>query len=97
VQQIVLLFDHLVNERQHGLRDAQPERLRGLDVDHELELGRLLNWQIAGVSALQDAIDVPCCLAELFRQIGTIGNEAARFRKDGTGIDRRDAGAGRQR
>jgi hypothetical protein len=56
-----------------------------------------LNWQIAGVSALQDAIDVPCCLAELFRQIGTIGNEAARFRKDGTGIDRRDAGAGRQR
>ena len=72
MQQTVPSFDHLVGEQQHGLRDAQPERLRGLDVDHELELGRLLNWQIAGVSALKDAIDVPCCLAELFGEICTV-------------------------
>ena len=45
MQQIVPSFDHLVGEQQHGLRDAQPKCLRGLDVDHELELGRLLNRQ----------------------------------------------------
>ena len=77
MQQIVPSFDHLVGEQQHGLRDAQPKCLRGLDVDHELELGRLLNRQIARVGALQDAIDVACRLAELFRQIGAIGDEAA--------------------
>jgi hypothetical protein len=60
-----------------------------------LELGRLLDRQIARVRALQDAINVPCCLAELFRQIGAIDDEAAGFRKNRTGIDRRDAGAGR--
>ena len=42
--------------------DAQPERIRGLDVDHELELGRLLNRQIAWVRALQGAIDVTLLL-----------------------------------
>jgi hypothetical protein len=41
------------------------------------DASRLLNRQIARVCTLQDAIDVPCCLAELFRQISTIGDEAA--------------------
>jgi hypothetical protein len=31
--------------RQRG-RDAKPEGLRGLDVDHQLESGRLLDWEI---------------------------------------------------
>jgi hypothetical protein len=45
------LLDHLVGEQQHGVRDAQPERPRGLDLDHELKLSRLLNRQIARVCA----------------------------------------------
>ena len=70
-------FDHRIGEQQHGLRDAQPECFRGLEVDHEFEFGRPLNRQIARVRALQDAIDVACRLAEPFREIGAIGDEAA--------------------
>jgi hypothetical protein len=77
------LFDHLVGEQQHRLGNAQAERLRGLDVDRELELGRLLNRQIAGISTLEDAIDVPCRLAELFRQVSSVSYEAARLRRRG--------------
>src|SRR4029450_11483813 len=31
------LFDDLVRAQQHRLRDRQPERLRGLKVDHQLK------------------------------------------------------------
>jgi hypothetical protein len=36
-----------------------------------------LNREIACSFPLENAIDVPCCLSELFRQINTIGNEPA--------------------
>jgi hypothetical protein len=36
------------------LRNGEAERLRGLEVDHQLELGRLLNRQIGRLGALQD-------------------------------------------
>jgi hypothetical protein len=45
VQQDRPLFDHLVGERQQPIRHIDPERLRGLEVDHQLELGRLFYWQ----------------------------------------------------
>src|SRR5262249_37231908 len=31
------LLDHLIRPQQQRLRDRQPERLRGLEIDHELE------------------------------------------------------------
>jgi hypothetical protein len=37
-----LLHDH-IRPRQHRLRDREAEGLRGLEVDHQLELGRLLD------------------------------------------------------
>jgi hypothetical protein len=39
-----MLFDHLVGlgKQRRGHREA--ERLGGLEVDHQLELGRLLYW-----------------------------------------------------
>jgi hypothetical protein len=42
------LLDHLVRPNEHGLRDRQAKRLRGLEVDHELKLGGLpLDGQVA--------------------------------------------------
>jgi hypothetical protein len=38
------LLDHLVCSRQHRRRDRQAERLRGLEVEHQVELRRLLDW-----------------------------------------------------
>jgi hypothetical protein len=39
------LLDDLICTHQHRLRDGQPERLRRLEIDDELELGRLLYWK----------------------------------------------------
>src|SRR6266849_3721903 len=53
-----VLLDHLVRPLQQGLRDRQPERLRGFQVDHQLELRRLLDGQVGRFGALEDLVDV---------------------------------------
>src|SRR2546427_9272447 len=49
-----LLFDHLVGEREQIVGDFDAERSGGLEVDHELEFGRLQDWQVGGVFALEN-------------------------------------------
>jgi hypothetical protein len=39
------------------LGDGEPQRLGGLEVDHEIELARLLHGQFGGLGALEDLID----------------------------------------
>ena len=46
------LLDHLVHSHQQRLRDRQAERSRSLQVDHQLELGRLLNREVGRLRAL---------------------------------------------
>src|SRR5438552_8086414 len=46
------LLDHLVGPPQDRLRDREPNRLGGLEVDHQLEFGGLLDGQIAWLGAL---------------------------------------------
>src|SRR4030095_868042 len=47
------LFDHFgENEQLRGNCDS--ERLGGLRVDHQVELGRLQDWQIGWLGALED-------------------------------------------
>src|SRR5436309_10473546 len=41
------LLDHLVRLEEDRLRDREAEHLRGLDVDHQLELCGLLDGKIA--------------------------------------------------
>jgi len=40
------LLDHLVSLKEDRLRDRQPERLGGLQVNHQLELRRPLHRQV---------------------------------------------------
>ena len=52
------LLDHLVGGRQQRFRDGEAECLGSLEVDRELELGGLLNRQVARLFALEDAADI---------------------------------------
>src|ERR1700730_19344996 len=70
------LFDYLVGEREQRSRNVEPKCLRGLEVDHQIEFGWLLNRKIAGLFALQDAIDVTGRLPGLVGGVAAIGHQA---------------------
>jgi hypothetical protein len=63
-QQTEPLFDHLVGEREQRGWHFEAERFRGLEVDHQLELGRLHNWQVGWLLAFENATDVDADLTE---------------------------------
>ena len=48
-QQTASLFDHLVGECEQLVGHVEAKRLSGLEIDHQLELGRLGDWQVAGI------------------------------------------------
>jgi hypothetical protein len=54
VASFVSLFDHLIRTVQERRRDRQAEGFGGLEVDHEVEFGRLLDGQVGGLGALED-------------------------------------------
>jgi hypothetical protein len=56
-QQASPLFDHLVGAQQERLGYRETESLRGGQVDREVELGRLLDWDVAGSRSAQDLVD----------------------------------------
>ena len=61
------LFDDLIRALQYGLRNRQPQRLRGLEVDHQVELGRLFHGKIGRLRAFQDLVHVRGGVAKLIR------------------------------
>jgi hypothetical protein len=42
---------------------VMPKHSGGLVVDDQLELGRLQDWQVRGLGALEDAADIDAALA----------------------------------
>src|SRR5262249_7164523 len=52
-------FDHLGGAGDERRRNFQAEYIRGLEVDDKLEFGRLLDRQVAGLFAFEDAIVAP--------------------------------------
>ena len=60
---------------------AEHERLRGLEVDHQLILGRRLHRQVGRLLALEDAINIAGRAAVLVDQVRRIGDQP-------TGIDK---------
>jgi hypothetical protein len=49
------LFDYLVGEQLHLAGNGQAERLGGLEVDDEFEIGGLHHRQVGGLRAFEDA------------------------------------------
>src|SRR5262249_22268517 len=48
------LPNHLIRSRQYIRRNCQADLLGGLEIDHELELHRLLHGEIGGLGSFQD-------------------------------------------
>src|SRR5258706_1291918 len=55
---LAFLFNHPVRAHEQQLRNLQADRLGGLQVDHQLELSRLLNRQVGGFCSLEDLVHV---------------------------------------
>jgi hypothetical protein len=72
------LFSHLVGARGQRRRHFKAEGLSGRDIDHQLELGGLLDRKRGGLLAAQDAVDVGGCLPVLIGQINAIGYKGHR-------------------
>src|SRR5215831_15103639 len=53
------LLDHRVGTCQHDWRQVETDRFRGLEIDHQLKLGRLLDRQVGRFGAIEDLTIYP--------------------------------------
>jgi hypothetical protein len=81
---------------QHGRRDGQPERLRGLHVDHEDVQRGLLHRQVCRFGAPEDLVHVVRGTAIQGRNSRRIGLQATRFDIVTLASHRRQLRPGRQ-
>jgi hypothetical protein len=68
---------------------AEAERPRGLEIDGELELGRLLDGKIARLPALENFVRVARGATKQVRQVGPVGGKPAGRDELGLRIDGR--------
>ena len=70
-------FDHLVGAGEDRWRHGQTERIRGPEIDDQLECGWLLDWQIGRLGALQDLPDISTDIAISVGQVRSITDQTA--------------------
>src|SRR5262245_53555272 len=75
------LFDHLVGARYQRLWHSDTERLRGLLIDDQLDLGGLLNWKISRLLPLENPRGVYPTQTVRLLEIGSVAHETAGDRK----------------
>src|SRR5947209_5431933 len=69
------LYD-LVGAGEDRGRHGQAERLGGLEIDHQLENGRLLDRQVGGLRAREDLSDVTADFAIVNHEAHSIADQA---------------------
>src|SRR5215510_12977210 len=88
---LAVSLNHLIGERQQCRRQFEAERFGGCAVEHELVFGRLLEQQVAGLLAAQNAIDIAGRSAEPFHAIGPVKRQTAELHEERFRINRRHA------
>ena len=68
-------FNHTVGAQQNGLRNGDAQRLGGLQVDHQLVVGGLLDRNVARLRAFENAGGHVGGPSHGFRLVGVIGDE----------------------
>src|SRR6266540_2693099 len=71
------LLNHLVSSDEQSIRYFEAKRLRGLEVDHELELCRQHNRQITRLLAFEDASGINAGLTVCIGNAGRVAHQAA--------------------
>src|SRR5262249_14228746 len=65
-------LDHLVGAGEHARWHVEAERLRGLEVNHHLELGGCLHRKVTSILTFEDAVDVRRRPPGLFNYIDAV-------------------------
>jgi len=68
------LFDHLVGEREQPVRNCQAQRLGGFEVEHQLKLDWLHDWQVGWLLAFENATHIEADLTERVCHTGVVAH-----------------------
>src|SRR5437763_2577407 len=69
-----ILFDHLIREREQRWWKFKTECFCSLEIEHELELDRLHDWQVSRLLALENSGGVKTRLAICVNQAGSVAH-----------------------
>src|SRR5262249_60070039 len=92
-----LSIHHLGGEDEEIVGDIETERLGGCKIDGEVEFGRLLDRDIAGLGATENLVDDFGSAPEHIREVWSVGHQNAGLDKLASADDRRQARAKHKR
>src|SRR5215472_5951875 len=82
-------FDHLVGAGDERGWYGEAKHLGGSEVDYHFELGRLLNWKIGRLGALENLVDIVSSTPRQVSEIRPVGDEATSCHKFSNSMKRR--------
>jgi hypothetical protein len=67
-----VLLNHLVRSRQDVRRNGQADLFGCFEIDHELELGRLLDRQVGRLGSPENFVNVPSSSVTIMVSVGAV-------------------------